>query len=329
MSVYKYMPARWGLDFLATGRLKLTPPAEFNDPFELQPPVPELFGEEHLLGEFDASVQGIVLDELAKAIGTALGLPVEASRVMAEAFRDGPDSEGYKALVDGLRIYPGFSERDFRAATTSTRDMLPQLIENARRELRAARPSVNAIAARGIRHTLAGKLGVLCLSKNSNQPLMWSHYASGHTGLLIELDNSHPSLNRRPTAVGELGFLRPVQYTSVRPKLDMSVVDEDRGFDVFALTKSEHWAYEEELRLVWPLERCEVAPDGKTRLFDVPASAVRTITIGCKASGETEATLLEMVSTATDLSHIKVRRARLHDMDFELVYEDVAAQPGA
>lgn len=313
MSVYKYMSARWGLAFLATERLKLTPPAEFNDPFELQPPVPELFGEQHLLREFDASVQGHVLQSLAEALAKALGLPPEPSLAMAAAFRDGPESEGYKALVEGLRIYPGFSERDFRAATAATRAMLPQLIENARRELQAARPGVNAIAARGIRHTLAGKLGVLCLSKNFNQPLMWAHYAESHAGLLLELDESHPCLNRRRTDVDELGFLRPVQYSSVRPKLDMSVVAEDRGFDVFALTKSDHWAYEEELRLVWPLELCDLAPDGKTRLFDVPSSAVRSVTIGCKASRETETTLLEMVSAAERLSHIKVRKARLHD----------------
>lgn len=329
MSVFKYMSARWGLDYLNTERLKLTPPVEFNDPFELQPPMPELFSHEHLMGKFEASVEGQVLESLAEALAKALGLPREPSLTMAAAFRDGPESEAYKSLVEGLRAYPGFSEPDLRAAAASTRDLLPQLIENARRELQAVRPRVNAMAAHGIRQTLASNLGVLCLSKHPNQPLMWSHYADGHAGLLIELDEAHPGLNRRRTAVDELGHLRPVQYSSVRPKLDMSAVTEDRAFAVCALTKSEHWAYEEELRLVWPLELCELAPDGKTRRLDVPASAVMSVTIGCKASQETEATLLRMVSTAANLRHIKVRKASLHDMDFELVYEDVAAQPGA
>ncbi len=329
MSIYKYVSARWGLSFLATGKLKLTPPAEFNDPFELQPPVPELFDETHFLGEFDASVQQHVLQGLAEGFSKAFGLPSEPSLAIAAAIRDGPESAAYKSLVKGLSVYPGFSEKPLRAAAAATRDTLPQLIAHARRELQSVRPIVNAMAAHGIRNTVARRLGVLCLSKNSNQPLMWAHYADSHAGLLIELDDSHPCLNKRRTDVDEFGFLRPVQYASVRPKLDMLEVAEDRGFDVFALTKSDHWAYEEEMRLVWPLELCDVAPDGKTRLFDVPASAVRSVTTGCKASRETEANLLEMASTVTDLSHIKVQRARLHDMKFELVYEDMVAPPGA
>ncbi len=324
MSVYKYMTAQWGLDFVLKGQLKITPPAEFNDPFELQPPVPEMFTLEHLMSEFEASVNQLVIDELAGSLARASNFPMEAAQALAQALLGGPDSLAYKALVEQFRMFPGFSEPELHAIAATTRDMLPQLLDNARHHLQSVHPSINSMVAHGMRHSLPKMLGVLCVSKHSNHPLMWSHYADAHSGLMLELDASHACFNKRRSEVDELGFLRPVQYADKRPKLDMSAVNDERGFEVFALTKSSHWAYEDEQRLIWPLELCEIAANGKTRLFEVPPSAVHSVTLGCKATQETESELLRLVSRDKERRHIRIQRAKLHETDFALVYEPLA-----
>jgi len=89
--------------------------------------------------------------------------------------------------------------------------------------------------------------GLLCFSTNWTNPLLWSHYAAKHTGVCLGFDLKK-------------GITRPVRYEEkrlmarVEKKTDRFVMDEDLKEQLF-LTKSHHWQYEDERRIVIDLSK--------------------------------------------------------------------------
>jgi hypothetical protein len=85
-------------------------------------------------------------------------------------------------------------------------------------------------------------MGVLCLTVDPKDLLMWAHYASSHTGLCLGFDSNHAPFDEA----------RPVKYLSERPSLsglDPTRLDARAVEDVL-LRKSPHWKYEQEWRVV-------------------------------------------------------------------------------
>lgn len=89
------------------------------------------------------------------------------------------------------------------------------------------------------------KTGLLCFSKDWTHPVLWSHYAAKHTGVCL-------GFNLKNDIVSD------VIYVKDRPDLgdqaDSFTVQEDLR-DHLLLTKSNHWLYESELRMVIDLSR--------------------------------------------------------------------------
>ena len=81
------------------------------------------------------------------------------------------------------------------------------------------------------------KLGVLCLSELPNNILMWSHYADGHKGFCLQFEN---------TDIGA----QKVKYTESYPVINYLLTPEDDQREITLLTKSNHWSYEKEWRIV-------------------------------------------------------------------------------
>ncbi len=83
--------------------------------------------------------------------------------------------------------------------------------------------------------------GVFCLSQNSSNILMWSHYADGHKGFCVEfVRNSQNDL-------GDYEKTRRVQYRSDYPTVSPLSPD---AFDLKFFTKAKDWKYEKEWRLI-------------------------------------------------------------------------------
>lgn len=73
----------------------------------------------------------------------------------------------------------------------------------------------------GIVHTFAGDydaLGILCLSEKCDIPLMWSHYADEHKGIVIGFRGEKGLLLDRPVEnpIKKFCDIGPVEYTDWR-----------------------------------------------------------------------------------------------------------------
>jgi hypothetical protein len=219
-----------------------------------------------------------------------------------------------------------FDQAGFRGFQRQIAEVMPLLIERARVMARSAVPAFNNAVRRAMTERFPATLGVVCLTREGNQPLMWAHYADSHRGLMFEFDESHACFNRHRSADDDFGFLRPVVYSARRPELRLSDDDEgDRAFEIFALTKAEAWSYEQEVRLIWALhaaDRKVPTADGEICLLACPLAAIRSITLGCKAAEATQTTIQDLLNRQ-EAAHIRLRRARMHETAFELVYDEL------
>ncbi|MDD5281090.1 MAG: DUF2971 domain-containing protein [Candidatus Omnitrophica bacterium] len=88
------------------------------------------------------------------------------------------------------------------------------------------------------------KSGLLSVSKNSRNTVMWAHYADKHQGIVIGID--FESLFLENDKVWGIKMY-PVEYSSERLRVD--VLDEyEKYAEKVLFTKSDNWKYENEFR---------------------------------------------------------------------------------
>lgn len=86
------------------------------------------------------------------------------------------------------------------------------------------------------------RIGIFCLTPKPDNLLMWSHYASNHSGLCIEFDFSEGSILRSKC--------EKVIYSANFPIVNLSIEPEDYWAKKILLTKSIEWLYEDEWRAI-------------------------------------------------------------------------------
>jgi hypothetical protein len=107
-------------------------------------------------------------------------------------------------------------------------------------------------------------VGILSLSKVRDDILMWAHYADSHKGLCFEFDGS--------ANCNFFGEAQPVIYGEYRPiPLD---ADSGKQMERMILTKSPHWSYEQEFRIVRPNE-------ARTSI-EFPVELLTGVIFGCR-----------------------------------------------
>ncbi|MBF0457433.1 MAG: DUF2971 domain-containing protein [Nitrospirae bacterium] len=84
--------------------------------------------------------------------------------------------------------------------------------------------------------------GILSLSANNDNILMWSHYAAAHKGLCLRFEFT-------PQIRSELFYKwpLPVEYEDSYPKIKITSSNKEIS-DLFIFTKAIDWCYEEEYR---------------------------------------------------------------------------------
>ncbi len=166
----------------------------------------------------------------------------------------------------------------------------------------------------------ASKIGILSLSEWPDELLMWAHYASSHAGFVIGFDNQHSYFDSRKGPGDELHYLRKVKYVDQRPNLPMN---ELTGDDMF-LTKSSHWAYENEWRILRPLQEADRVIDKGSEaiyLFSFPPEIIRTVILGHCISDELRNKILAVLRSNMGYSKVEILQAKIDSQDYKLDFE--------
>lgn len=117
--------------------------------------------------------------------------------------------------------------------------------------------------------TTLNQTGVFSMSEINNDILMWSHYADSHKGVCIGFD---------PEKMAAFPPFR-IKYSELRPSINLRT---DNGIPIIEkglLTKSDHWQYEREWRLI---ERKFTGP------FDIPRDCIKYVVFGARITTDVE-----------------------------------------
>ena len=152
--------------------------------------------------------------------------------------------------------------------------------------------------------------GVLCLTRNPLNPLMWAHYGDKHRGVVIGIDVAESGFTDEATCLIPAQF-GSIVYTQTRPTSEFiggSFGDpisvghthhyprghEEKMSRLF-LQKPVYWAYEEEVRVVKCISEIDKngdSPSGKFEVIDIggrklflyqlPSGSIKEIYLGVR-----------------------------------------------
>jgi hypothetical protein len=218
---YKYLSPDASISVLTKKQLKWTNPALFNDPFE--------FPTEIAFQHDENTVADALLEEMVKIVYG----PEEPSISVHSPF--------YSTIAQLLQI----RGRKIKPDQKACRAFMATLIRET-----AANYSRGRHTARDFFESLRARFAVLCVSKKHDDLLMWAHYAQNHSGCVMAF-RCLPEKDRPLCAAQEVKYQsefpsRASVHEYVKFLTGQVVLDYMKIFDIFALTKNNHWKYEEE-----------------------------------------------------------------------------------
>ncbi len=113
---------------------------------------------------------------------------------------------------------------------------------------------------------------ILCLSEKYNDILMWSHYADGHRGFVLQLNTEALLQN----------FKHPPQKVFYSPEESFPSIkdfNERNHTHMFLITKSSHWEYEGEWRIFM---QDEDNPEKEGKVYKFKNGLITGIILGCE-----------------------------------------------
>ena len=133
-------------------------------------------------------------------------------------------------------------------------------------------------------------IGILSITADSSSCLMWSHYANNHRGICLEIDFPESTHS-----------LRKVRYTKEQPIVAIyEAMNENHGkFEDLFYTKSKHWEYEREWRMV--------ARKGNLP-SEIPGVEIKQIIYGINTSEQTKAKILEVTENSIPTRQMTMKR---------------------
>lgn len=298
MRLYKYVaPDR--VDILANRLIRFTQVTDFNDPFEVVPHVTAFLPVDHAdayLAQFETDAQHM-LEEAVERHLRAAGLS--------------------PALKDLALRHSGLTGS---RVVTLMKSLLPNVVDH-----------MTPTFGREFQQRFGERFGVLTLSEIPTSLLMWAHYGDCHRGFVIEFDDSSTFFSPR-AARGAIGRLAKVVYAAQRPAIiayDPSLPVEEYAERLIRdalLTKGLDWEYEQEWRMVLPLDDPQGFPhtmSERLHLFSLPSMAITAVVLGARAADATVRGIRALLSGCRDFTHVELRQARTSDTKYAVAIEPV------
>jgi len=266
-----------GIKILQTRTLRFTRPSFLNDPFEVRPFLKTIGDRAEWLREFENQMPATLDNKLQQ-------LPEQLLPLMPR-----------EPLIAQLN------------------SQKPLMLEIMQQVLDGIGPTLNLEFYKQV----DAAVGILSLTENPNNLLMWSHYGSSHGGMVLEFDSRNEFFNRRRSSSDEFYHLRKVAYSHKRPQVDLlrtSCLE-------LLLTKSQEWSYEAEWRMMLPIQDChELSP--ALHVQAIPSGCLKTIIFGANTSPEFRGEVLKTIRGDAGYSHVRVLFAKLHVQEYAVVFSE-------
>lgn len=266
------------LSILDDGLVRFTQPQAFNDPFELKPYLSSLASDSIITDELNEQFEEILKKEYLK-------LP--------------------SAIKQNI-TYPKFLEYSY----TKKDEVLNGVLAMSKQIM----PTLN----QEMHKTFEDYIGVLSLTENDHNLLMWAHYANSHQGYVMEFDSAHVFFNQKKSDNDVIRSLEKVHYSNCRPKLELVGIENLAPF----IVKSKEWKYEKEWRMLHSLSDSDVTVSMEPydiHLFKIPFSAISSISIGARATDKTIKSIKNKLISNNNLKHVELNQFHIHESEFKLI----------
>jgi hypothetical protein len=146
--------------------------------------------------------------------------------------------------------------------------------------------------------------GIYCFAGTPRNTLMWSHYASNHTGICLQFE--------RALDFSVLGHAMTVKYVPDLPVVNW-IVDFQESIGDMLFAKHPCWAYEEESRIVVHFQA--------GRYLRLKPEALSSIIFGCRSTEAIKATVGGLLAERVSAGYPPVRTyvADMHPTKYRLV----------
>jgi hypothetical protein len=283
MKLYKYVsPELWD-KILKAKQIRFTPPGIFNDPFEMQPFYESFAEDPEIQKNMNETEYKNVLENLFAEQYPSL--PVEIQNLVPREFL-----AVFAEMVAPLAV-----------------NHAPELLDGFTQAMRG-----------GFYKGFNENIGVLALTEKPDNLLMWAHYAQNHKGFVIEFDSEHEYFHQRLSPSDELRHIRKMLYSDKRPNIRISTFED--ATDIF-LTKSKEWEYEQEWRIMRPLQDAtEIINVGgeAIHLFSFPPDCVTGIIFGCRMLPNIRKEIGGYIGSEESYSHLNKLDSVLDKREFKL-----------
>jgi Protein of unknown function (DUF2971) len=165
---------------------------------------------------------------------------------------------------------------------------------------------------------ISERYGVICLSGDPRNIMMWSQYAQNHKGLVVGLDHSR---------VAKMPLL-PVVYSDRRVLFDGRTIirtSKDTNVRLYEVLtrKSLAWAHEREYRMIWPLEKLDErdVEGQKWHMLPLLPEMISEVIVGVRASDDLADRLRQIIKIFG--TKTRLRRAYTHARKYQLVFRDI------
>lgn len=256
MSIYKYLaPDR--IDVLRNARIRFTQPNALNDPFELKPFFKTIFNMETFR------------DKVRKKMDFRPVLLKKHEEMPDEIRKQFTPDQFVQLALDHMDQHKDIYDALFEKNIGEISELMPQMSEKIRSTMH-----------RGF----SSGIGILSLSEDPANDLMWAHYGGDHSGYVIEFDESNEFFHRQRSDKDEFFRLRKVDYIDKRLNFESLEQLIENDCELFTI-KLNSWAYEREWRILAPLfdRKPEIDAAEPIHLFPFPKNAVKAVIFGNKS----------------------------------------------
>lgn len=231
--------------------------------------------------------QSIISKTLWLSRPSAFNDPFDCAPVVDTSWeRSGWDFTARRLAEKRARGLPRFQKRALRRET----------LQKTNRLGRISRSDANDIAV-SVMSDIRDKMGVLSLSGDPSNILMWSHYAHSHTGLVLTFRTDNDDI---------ISEAQRVIYSNERPVVDV-VGDRENVMVKTLLRKADYWSYELEWRAI---------RTGRPGHHGFSPDSLSAIIFGARTSPEVKRSIRQ----AVDISglHVRFGQAKFDERLFQL-----------
>lgn len=294
MAIYKYLHQD-RIDVLDNLKIRFTQPSALNDPFESLPMIERIMEE----------------NDFYKLLNDHVG-----ENELRKTIKD--------TIRHELRPYERVMNLDFSLSEEFIDEVMNNFEDITQPFIREALnpENLDESYSQNFKKRFSTTFGILSLTQNPDNLLMWSHYSDSHRGFLIEFKEGANFFDQQISDVDTIRKLKKVRYVTERPQIeslfDPQKVDQDDYMEElmsqFFYIKSERWEYEMEMRMILPLENSDETfelPNGeKVHLFSIPPNLIKSVVLGSQMPERTEEKLFEILKRG-HFDHIDIYRAKL------------------